>query len=84
MKKLVDPIISSIPGNIILHSDVLPCPTVSDYDAPYIIANMPAHKFQTKYKYIKNLKKFELEKYVQDFKVLPIYLVYSFDDPSDQ
>ena len=31
-----------------------------------------------------NLKNFELKKYVQNFKVLPISLIYSFDDPNDQ
>ena len=83
-KKLIDHIISNIPANKILHSDVLPCPTISDHDAPYIIANMPVNKFETRYKYIRNLKNFELEKYVQDFRALPISLVYSFDDPNDQ
>ena len=83
-KKLIDHIISNIPANKILHSDVLPCPTISDHDAPYIIANMPVNKFETRYKYIRNLKNFELEKYVQDFKTLPIFLVYFFDDPNDQ
>ena len=33
-KKLIDHIISNIPANKILHSDVLPCPTISDHDAP--------------------------------------------------
>ena len=50
----------------------------------YIIANMPVNKFETRYKCIKNLKNFELEKYVQDFRALPISLVQSFDDPNDQ
>ena len=45
---------------------------------------MPVNKFETRYKYIRNLKNFELEKYVQDFRALPISLVYSFDDPNDQ
>ena len=31
-----------------------------------------------------NLKNFELKKYVQNFKVLPISLINSFDDPNDQ
>ena len=31
-------IISIIPANKILHSDVLPCPAFRDHDAPYIIA----------------------------------------------
>ena len=83
-KKLIDYFISNIPANIILHSDVLLCPTISDHDAPYIIANMPVNKFQTKYKYKRNLKNFELKKYVQDFKTLPKSLVYSFDNPNDQ
>ena len=83
-KKLIDYFISNIPANIILYSDVLPCPTISDHNAPYIIANMPVNKFQTRYKYKRNLKNFELKKYVQDFKTLPISLVYSFDNPNDQ
>ena len=66
-KKLIGHIISNIPANKIIHSDVLPCPTINDQDAPYIIANMPVNKFETRYKYIRKLKNFELEKYVQDF-----------------
>ena len=85
-KKLIGNIniISNIPANKILHSDVLPCPKISDHDAPYIIANMLVNKFETRCKYIRNLKNFELEKYVQDFKALPISLVNSLDDPNDQ
>ena len=49
-----------------------PCPTVSDHEAPHIISNIPVNKFETRYKYIRNLKNFELEKCVQDFKELPI------------
>ena len=67
VEKLIDNIISNIPANKILHSDVLPCPAISDHEAPYIIANMPVNKFETRYKYIRKLKNFELEKYVQDF-----------------
>ena len=44
---------------------------------------MPVNKFETRYKYIRNLKNFELEKYVQDLKALPISLVYYFDNPND-
>ena len=82
-KKLIDRIISNIPANKILHLDVILCPTISDHEAPYIIANMPVNKFETRYKYIRSLKAFEIQKYFQDFKVLPISLVYSFDDQLD-
>ena len=45
---------------------------------------MPVNKFKTRYKYIRNLKNFELEKFVQDFRALAISLVYAFDDPNGQ
>ena len=45
-KRLIDCIISNIPANRILHSDVLPCPTISDHGAPYIIANVPVNSKQ--------------------------------------
>ena len=83
-KKFIDHIISNIQANKILHSDVLPCPTISDHEAFSIIANMPGNKFKTRYKYRRNLKNFGLRKYVQEFKVLPISLVYSVDDLNDQ
>ena len=64
-KKLIHHIISNILANKILHSDILPCPTIGNHNVPYIIANMPVNKFETRYKYIRNLKNFELEKFVQ-------------------
>ena len=45
---------------------------------------MPVNKFEIRNKYMRNLKNFELEKYVQDFNVLPTSLIYSFDDSNDQ
>ena len=58
-----------------LHSNVLTCPKISDHDATYITANMAVDKFETRYKYIRNLKNFKLEKYVQDFQMLSISLL---------
>ena len=47
-----------------LYADILPCPKINDHDTPYIIANMPVNKFETRYKYMKNFKNFEVEKHV--------------------
>ena len=83
-KKLIDHISSNICKNEILNSDVLPCPTVSDRDAPYIIANIPTNKYQIRYKFMRNLKHFDLETYINDFQVLPFATMYSFNQTDDQ
>ena len=83
-KKLIDHISSNICKNEILNSDVLPCPTVSDRDAPYIIANIPTNKYQIRYKFMRNLKHFDLETYINDFQVLPFATMYSFNETDDQ
>ena len=83
-KKLIDHICSNICKKKILHSDVLPCPTISDQDAPYILVNIPTNKYQIRYKFIKNLKHFDLETYIKDFKTLPFSTVYSFNETHDQ
>ena len=70
-KKLISHISSNIYKNKILHSDVLPCVTISDHVAPYIIVNIPTNKFEIRYKFIRNLKHFDLEIYINDFKTLP-------------
>ena len=67
-KKLIDHISSNICKNKILHSGVLPCATISDHDAPYIIVNIPTNKYEIRYKFIRNLKHFDLETYINDFK----------------
>ena len=83
-KKLIDLISSNICKNKILHSNVLPCPTVSDHDALYIILNIPTNKYEIRYKFILNLKHFDLETYINDFKTFPFATVYSFNETDDQ
>ena len=83
-KKLIDHISSNIWKNKILHSDVLPCPTISDHDAPYIIVNLPTNKYEIRDQFIRNLKLFDLETHITDFKTLPFATVYSFNETDDQ
>ena len=82
-KKLIDHISSNICKNKILHSGVLPCATISDHDAPYIIVNIPTNKYEIRYKFIRNLKHFDFETYINDFKT-PFATVYSFNETDDQ
>ena len=83
-KKIIEHTCSNICKKKILHSNVLPCPTISDQDAPYILVNIPTNKYQIRYKFIKKLKDFDLETYVNDFKTLPFSTVYSFNETHDQ
>ena len=83
-KKLIVHISSNACKNKILHSDVLPCLTISDQDALYIIVNISTNKYEICYKFIRNLKHFDLETYINDFKTLPFSTVYSFNETDDQ
>ena len=83
-KKLIDHICSNICKKKTPHSDVLPCPTISDNDAPYIIENIPTNTYEIRYKFIRNLKHFDLETYINDFKTLPFSTVYSLNETDDQ
>ena len=46
--KIIDHIITNLQENKLITTNVLPCPTVSDHDVPYIITNIPGIKFQTR------------------------------------
>ena len=58
--------------------------SISDHDALYIIAKIPTNKYQPHYKFIRDMKNVDLQKYIDDFKQLPFSMVYSFDNPDDQ
>ena len=48
-KTLIDHIISNIP-NRVTHTGVLPCPTISDHDAPYACINVRITRFESRFK----------------------------------
>ena len=78
--KIIYHVITNLQENKFITTNVLPCPTVSDHDALYIITNIP----ETRIKYIGNMKDFSIKDYVDDFKTLPLALVHSFEDPNEQ
>ena len=61
--KRIDHIVSNLENEKVLTTDVLPCPTVSDHDSPYAIIKIPRASFQTRYKYIRNMKNFNTREY---------------------
>ena len=45
---------------------------------------IPTASFQTKYKYIRNMKNFNRKEYYTDFGTRLFSTVYTFDNPDDQ
>ena len=82
--KTIDHIVSNLETEKVLITDVLPCPTVSDRSAQYALIKIPTAQFQTRYKYIRNMKNVNTKEYYTDLRTLPFSTVYSFDNPEDQ
>ena len=78
--KTIDHIVSNLETEKVLITDVLPCPTVSDHDAPCSIIKISTVSIQKRHKYIRNMKNFNTKKYYKDFSTLPFSTVYSFDN----
>ena len=47
--------------------------TVTDHDAPSIIAKIPEKNVQTRIKYVRNMERFDLKEYINNFKALPFF-----------
>lgn len=57
---LIDHIITNIP-QCVTHTDVLPCPLISDHDAPYATLNIRVSRYAPRYKFIRNEKQFNVK-----------------------
>lgn len=82
-KTLIDHIISNIPSRV-THTGVLPCPTISDHDAPYACINVRITRFEPRFKIIRNERQFEENAFLEDVAALPLNIVYSTDDADDK
>ena len=81
-KSLIDYISTNISKKVICEN-VIPCETISDHDAPFVVLNIKKQKFQPRYKFLHDEKSFNLENYIKDFSQLLLSTVYSFGDPDD-
>ena len=55
-KSLIDRVISNDASTRVVHTDVLPAPSVSDHDAVYAIINARVTKYAPRHKYKRNEK----------------------------
>ena len=81
--KTIDHIITNIPNEVI-HSNILLCSSISDHDAPYIIAKNSTPKYQTRYEFIRDMAELDMGKFKEDFKLIPFWTIRSFDNPGKQ
>ncbi|XP_028409262.1 uncharacterized protein LOC114531856 [Dendronephthya gigantea] len=65
----------------ITHTDVIHCPLVSDHSAPYVCVNARVTRFLPRYKYLRDERNYTEAAFVEDFKNIPMSIVYSVDDP---
>ena len=63
--------------------NVIPCPEVSDHDAPFITLLTKFAPFEARYKIIRDVKNFRQQDFIDSFAALPLELVYAFNDPND-
>ena len=80
---LIDHIITNMPRQVTF-TEVLPCPHISEHDAPYVCINVRVTHFIPRYKYIRDKRNLELDALKQDFAQLPLNLVFSTDEPEMQ
>lgn len=79
----IDHVLSNVPKQVI-YTNVLPCSSVSDQDALYVCINKSVKHFQPCYKMIRNERKLDEQKFLQDFSELLFNLIYSTDDIDDK
>ena len=87
-KILIDHISSNISTKLIrcnvITTDEISDHEISDHDEPYAIFSIKTERFQKRYKYVRDEKNLDMNKYTLDFKQLPASLVYAFDEPDDK
>ena len=63
---------------------MLPTPEISDHDAVYACINTRVSRFKPRLKVIRDLSRFCLNDYIQDFSSLPLNLVYATESADDK
>ena len=58
-------------------TDVIPTTIVSDHDAPFACINVRVNRYQSRYKYIRNMKTFDQQEFISDLDTLTLNIVYS-------
>ena len=68
----------------LIHCNVISTDEISDHVEAYAIFSIKKERFQKRYKYVRDEKNLDMNKYILDFKQLSTRLVYAFDEPDDK
>ena len=80
---LIDHIIVS-DTELVKHSGVLPCPSISDRDGPYALLNIRSPRYEPRFKIIRDEKNFDRSHFIKDVANLPFSIIYGIDDPEEK
>ena len=80
---LIDHMITNIPRKVTI-SDVLQTPEISDHDACYICVNVRVSRYKPRFKYIRNLRSFDMNKCIKEFTELPFSIVHGVECPDEK
>ena len=67
-----------------IDNDVIYTDEISDHDTPFVTLNIKKERYKPRYKYIRDERKVDMNQYVNDFRKLPLSLVYGFQEPEDK
>ena len=82
-KTLIDHVITNTDTKLIA-GDVVFCDEISDHDSPFCILKINKPRYEPRHKYIRDERNLVIENYVNDFRELPLNIVYAFDNTSDK
>ncbi len=82
-KSLIDHLITTT-GTKLLASDVVMCDEISDHDAHFCIFKIKKPRFEPRYKFIRDERTFVMNNFINDFRNLPLNVIYALDDVSEK
>ena len=82
-KTLIDHFITNHPEKV-TNTGIIPCSIVSDHDAIYEWVNLRLPRFQPHYKFLRDIRNFNEDLFIEDFSTLPLSVISYSDDPDEQ
>ena len=76
---LIDHLVTNHP-NRITHTGILSCSIVSDHDGIFACVNVRVERFKPRFKFIRYMKNFDDQAFVDDLEQAPFSLIYLSDD----